>query len=150
MRNSYRNFFGYCCVAACALLAACALQSKHRGFIFSADFEEQLAKVKTSADLTRQFGSPQAETLFGDKVWIYYGADEKYRGPLPVTYENKTALLAWIKDGKVSRTQVLRGDDFPDMWIDRDETPIPAAVELNALEELVNNIGRYTPSGLGH
>ena len=137
-------------MAAFALLGACALQSKHRGFIFPSDFEEQLAKVKTSADLARQFGSPQAETIFGDKVWIYYGADEKYRGPLPLTYENKTALLAWIKNGKVVATRVLKDEDFPDMWIDRDETPIPAAVELNALEELVNNIGRYTPSGLGH
>jgi hypothetical protein len=131
-------------------ISACALSTKHRGFVFPHDLDEQVALVKTSKDLEERFGSPQARTMFGDKVWIYYGADETYRGPMPQTYGDKTALLAWLdQSGRVTKTRILREDDFPGAWLDSDETPIPAAIELNAIEELVNNVGRFTPAGLG-
>jgi hypothetical protein len=38
---------------------------------------------------------------------------------------------------------------LPDVDIDSDETEIPAAIELNAMQELFNNIGRFSPAGLG-
>jgi len=38
---------------------------------------------------------------------------------------------------------------LPEIAMDDDETPIPAAVELNAIEELFNNIGRFSPAGMG-
>ncbi|MDR3208308.1 MAG: hypothetical protein LBT45_00480 [Rickettsiales bacterium] len=135
-------------IMACS---ACALQTKHRGFVFPGDLEKGVAAVKTTTDLEKKFGSPQARTIFGDSVWIYYGADENYHGPFPITYDNRQALLVWFDDksGKITRTKILGGDDFPDVWIDKDETPIPAAIELNMIEELVNNIGRFTPAGLG-
>ncbi|MDR2268607.1 MAG: hypothetical protein LBD94_00295 [Rickettsiales bacterium] len=131
------------------LCASCTLQTKHRGFIFPGDLESEIADVKTTAELEKKFGSPQTRTMFGDTIWIYYGADENYHGPFPLTYDNKTALLVWSKDGRITAKKILRDNDFPDIWIDSDETPIPAAVELNAIEELVNNIGRFTPAGLG-
>ncbi|MDR2769894.1 MAG: hypothetical protein LBB08_00410 [Rickettsiales bacterium] len=130
-------------------LAACTMQTKHRGYIFPSDLEMQVAEIKTTAELEKKLGSPQARTIFGDSAWIYYGADENYRGPLPLSYGNKTALLAWSKNGKITGKKILRGDDFPHVWIDDGETPIPAAIELNALQELVNNVGRFTPAGLG-
>ncbi|MDR1826670.1 MAG: hypothetical protein LBQ49_03175 [Rickettsiales bacterium] len=118
--------------------------------MFPKELDAEVAALKTTADLQRVFGSPQAKTIHGDAVWIYYGADENYRGPLPLTYGNKTALLVWSdKSGKITKKKILRDKDLPQVWIDPDETPIPAAVELNALEELVNNIGRFTPAGLG-
>ena len=93
-------------------------------------------------------GSPQARTIYGDTVWIYYGARENHRGPFPITYDQKQALLVWSdKNGKITNTKILEDRDFPYMNIDNDETPIPAAIELNALEELVNNIARFTPAG---
>lgn len=132
------------------VLLGCTLQVKHRGFIFPDDLEHQVAVSKTTKDLESKFGSPQARTIFGDKVWIYYGADENYHGPFPVTYDNKTALLVWSdKNGKITKTKILHDDEMPDVKIDPDETKIPAAIELNAIEELINNIGRFTPAGLG-
>lgn len=80
-------------------LAACSFQVKHRGYIFPNDLESVVADIKTTDQLTKEIGSPQVKTIYGDEVWIYYGADENYRGPLPLTYDNKTVLLAWV-DGK--------------------------------------------------
>ena len=108
-----------------------------------------VADIKTTAQLTREIGSPQVKTIYGDEVWIYYGADENYRGPLPLTYDNKTVLLAWVNGNKVTDIKVLYDADLPDVMISEDETPIPAAIELNAIQELFNNVGRFSPAGLG-
>ncbi len=130
-------------------LAACTFQTKHRGYVFPADLDATAASVKTTAELEEKIGAPQVKTIHGDTVWIYYGADENYRGPLKKTYTDKTVLLAWVNGGRVTRTQILRDADLPNVIIDADETEIPAAIELNAIQELFNNIGRFSPAGLG-
>lgn len=130
-------------------MTACTFQTKHRGYVFPEDLESKVATIKTTKQLQDEIGDPQTRTLYGDEVWIYYGADENMRGPFPKTYDNKTVLLAWVKNGRVVKTQILHDDDLQDVKLAEDETDIPAAIELNAIEELFNNIGRFSPSGLG-
>lgn len=130
-------------------VSACTFQTKHRGYVFPADLDAQVASIKTTAQLTDKIGDPQVKTIHGDEVWIYFGADENYRGPLKKTYTNETVLLAWVKNGRVVKTQILHDKDLPDVVIADGETEIPAAIELNALQELFNNVGRFTPAGLG-
>lgn len=130
-------------------VAACTFQTKHRGYVFPPNIEEVVTEIKTTNQLTQEIGSPQVKTMYGDEVWIYYGVDENYRGPLPLKYDNKTVLLAWVNGNKVKNVQVLHDEDLPKVVISEDETPIPAAIELNALQELFNNIGRFSPAGLG-
>ena len=132
-----------------ALVGACTFQTRHRGYVFPDDLETKISNIKTTRQLTDEIGDPQTRTIFGDEVWIYYGADENLHGPFPTTYDNKTVLLAWVKGGNVTRTRVLRDADLDDIKIVDGETEIPAAIELNALEELFNNVGRFTPAGLG-
>ena len=131
------------------MLGACTFQVKHRGYVFPPDLDAVVADIKTTKQLTNEIGSPQVKTIYGDEVWIYYGADENYRGPLPLTYDNKTVLLAWVNGNKVTDIKVLYDADLPDVMISEDETPIPAAIELNAIQELFNNVGRFSPAGLG-
>ena len=75
--------------------------------------------------------------------------DENYRGPLPHTYDNKTVLLATVRGNNVTKINVLHDADLPTIEMDDDETEIPAAIELNAIQELFNNIGRFSPAGMG-
>lgn len=131
------------------LLTGCTFQTKHRGYVFPADMESEITGIKTTDQLLDKIGSPQVKTIYGDTVWVYYGADENYRGPLPMTYDNKTVLLAWVKGNRVTKTMILHDDDLPNVQIADGETQIPAAIELNAIEELFNNIGRFSPAGLG-
>ena len=130
------------------VLSACTFQTRHRGYVFPEDLETRVAKIKTTAQLQDEIGDPQSRTVHGDEVWIYYSADENLRGPLRTTYDNKTVLLAWVKDGRITKTQILRDADLPDVKMAKGETDIPAAIELNAFEELFNNIGRFSPAGL--
>lgn len=131
------------------LLSACTFQTKHRGYVFPENLDEKVAGIKTTAALLDAIGAPQTKTIYGDEVWIYYGADENYRGPLAPTFTDETVLLAWVRGNRVLKTQVLHDADLPDIKIADGETPIPAAIELNAIEELFNNIGRFSPAGLG-
>lgn len=131
-------------------LSACTFQTEHRGYIFPSDLETQVAGIKTTAELEDKIGSPQVKTVYGSDVWVYYGTDENYRGPMPLTYNNKTVLLAWTDGaGRVTQTKILHDVDLPNVLVDESETPIPAAIELNAIQELFNNIGRFSPAGLG-
>lgn len=135
-------------IAVCCLVG-CTFQTKHRGYVFPNNLEEQVQNVKTTSQLIERIGAPQVKTVFGDEVWIYFGADENYRGPLAPTFTNETVLLAWIDGKSVLDIKVLRDADLPDVKIADGETEIPAAIELNAIEELFNNIGRFSPAGLG-
>lgn len=131
-------------------LGACTFQTKHRGYIFPEDLEQQVQGIKTTGQLEDIIGSPQVKTVYGSEVWVYYGADENYHGPFPITYDNKTVLLAWTDGkGRVTQTKVLRDEDLPELVLAEEETDIPAAIELNAIQELFNNIGRFSPAGLG-
>ena len=136
-------------ILCCVIMAACALQTKHRGYVFPDDLESKVATIKTTAQLQEEIGDPQTRTIYGDEVWVYYSADENMHGPFPITYDNKTVLLVWVKNGRVLKTKVLHDDDLVDVKMADGETEIPAAIELNALEELFNNIGRFSPGGLG-
>lgn len=130
-------------------LGACTFQTKHRGYIFPDDLEAKVATIKTTKDLLDTIGAPQVKTMYGDNVWIYFGADENYRGPLAPTFTDETVLLVWVRGNKVLKTKILHDADLPDVKIAQGETEIPAAIELNAIEELFNNIGRFSPAGLG-
>ncbi len=130
-------------------LAACTFQTKHRGYVFPENLEAVVADIKTTAQLLDEIGAPQVKTLYGDTVWVYFGADENYRGPLAPTYTGETVLLAWVRGKQVVKTVVLHDADLPDIVMADGETQIPAAIELNAIEELFNNIGRFSPAGLG-
>lgn len=131
------------------VLSACTFQTKHRGYVFPADLESVVADIRTTNQLIDKIGVPQVKTIYGDTVWIYYGADENYRGPLAPTFTDETVLLAWVRGNRVLRTAVLHDADLPDVVVAQGETEIPAAIELNAIEELFNNIGRFSPAGLG-
>ena len=129
-------------------LTACTFQTKHRGYVFPEDLESRVENIKTTTQLQEEIGDPQTRTIYGDEVWVYYSADENMHGPFPITYDNKTVLLVWVKGGKVLKTKILHDDDLKDVDLADGETEIPAAIELNALEELFNNIGRFSPAGL--
>lgn len=133
----------------CVVISGCALQTKHRGYVFPSDIDEQIATVKTTKQLQNLVGDPQTKTIYGDEVWIYYGANENFWGPFKHTYDDKTVLLVWVKNGRVTKTQILHDSDLPDVRIASGETDIPAAIELNAFEELFKNVGRFSPAGLG-
>ena len=136
-------------ILCCVMMAACTFQTKHRGYVFPSTIDDDVTSIKTTAQLVERVGAPQAKTIYGDQIWIYYGTEENYRGPLRHTFTDKTILLAYVNGNTVKKIQILHDDDVPDVKVASGETEIPEAIELNAIEELFNNIGRFSPAGLG-
>ena len=132
-----------------AVISSCSLQTKHRGYVFPENLEERVSSLKTVSELQEEIGDPQTRTVYGDEVWIYYSADENMHGPFANTYDNKKVLLVWIKGKNIVKTKILTDKDLENVKMADGETQIPAAIELNALEELFNNVGRFSPAGLG-
>ena len=130
-------------------LAACTFQTKPRGYVFPDDLDAVLAASKTTDALEEKLGSPLTRTAYGDQIWIYYGTDENYRGPFPLKYDNRRVLLVWVDGKKITSTRLLTDDDLPKVWVADGTTPIPAEIRLNAFQEMINNVGRFTPAGLG-
>ncbi|MCL2629458.1 MAG: hypothetical protein FWD33_02085 [Alphaproteobacteria bacterium] len=131
-------------------LLSCATQTRPRGYVFPENAAELAAAAKTQADIERAFGSPGATSLHGGRYWIYYSMDENLRGPFPLKYDNRRALIVKMDDrGKVLFAKLLEEKDFPKTpKPSNDATPVPAAIELNMFQELINNIGRFTPGGV--
>jgi hypothetical protein len=146
--SSMKKTFAFLLLVLC-VMGACTFQTKHRGYIFPETLEQDITSIKTTKALENALGSPQVKTVYGSEVWVYYGADENYHGPFPVTYDNRTVLLAWVDGGRITQTKILHDVDLPTLQLADGETEIPAAIELNALQELFNNVGRFTPAGLG-
>jgi hypothetical protein len=130
-------------------LCGCATMTKPRGYIFPDNLDAQIESIKTVDQLTDAFGHPTARTVHGPMVWIYYGARENHHGPFPQSWDDRTVMLAHIDGKKVSKIQIIRDVDLPRVKPAVGETEIPAAIELNVFQELINNVGRFTPAGLG-
>ena len=96
-------------MALCVLLSACTFQTKHRGYVFPKTIDEDISSIKTTAQLIDAVGAPQTKTLYGDEVWIYYGADENYRGPLKHTFTDKTVLLVGSENTSSARQRFAKG-----------------------------------------
>ena len=129
------------------VLFACTFQVKHRGYIFPQNFEGSINSIKTTKQLKDIFGSPLIKTIYGQNIWVYAGVDENYRGPLKEKYTDTIVLFAWINGNNVIKTKILKDKDLPKIKINSDETKVPNAIDLNAIEELFNNIGRFKPAG---
>ena len=86
------------------VLGACTFQVKHRGYVFPADLDNVVADIKTTAQLQDEIGSPQVKTIYGDEVWIYYGADvpEEYQSEVLNAYLKKIADMAATEAGEES------------------------------------------------
>lgn len=131
------------------LISACCIHSKERGYMFPENLETIITESKTKADLEKSLGTPSAQSSFGESVWIYYGYREKFHGPFPHTYDNKKALIVEFNKDKIKSTKILNDEDFSEIAMDSDKTKIPGSIDLNFLEELVGNVGRFSPSGIG-
>jgi outer membrane protein assembly factor BamE (lipoprotein component of BamABCDE complex) len=131
-------------------LSACATQTKHRGFIFPENASELLAKSKTQSDIEKNFGSPSTASIYGTKTWIYYSSDENYRGPLPIKYDNRQVMVVQFNDNKtIKNAEIYDDKTLPNATpkIIDETTPVPAAIDLNMFQELIQNVGRFKPAG---
>lgn len=135
--------------AALALgLGACSENIQVRG---NMPLEEDLAKVNpgvdTREDIARLLGSPSAVSTFQDSKWYYIGQKvTEVAFFAPEVLERKVVMVSFDDAGKVAETEIFSLVDSRDIDpVDR-KTPTEGR-ELNFLQQLFGNIGRFSGAG---
>ena len=139
---------GVVAAAAAALLFACSPIQDNNGNIPLAESMEKIAPGKQTREQVREtLGTPSAVGAFEESdVWYYIGKRTRTVAFLkPEVLEHRVVEIRFGADGRVSEvnaidaTQVAKPDP-----VDR-VTPTEGN-EFTILEQLIGNIGRFTPN----
>ena len=134
-------------LGGCGFFAA---QPVTRGDNVTADqLRELVPGTSTRADATSLLGSPTAHATFDDNTWIYIGQRTRSRvGRLPGVDAQDVVALTFDGGGTLRDVKHLtKRDGIPVDMVAR-TTPSPGS-EASFLQQLLGNIGRYSPGGLG-
>ena len=134
--------------AAAALLLSCTPIQDNNGNIPLAESMEKIAPGKQTREQVKDtLGSPSAMGTFEeDDVWYYIGKRTKTVAFLkPEVLEHQVIEIRFGADGRVSQVNAIDATQAakPEP-VDR-VTPTEGN-ELTILEQLIGNIGRFTPN----
>src|SRR6185437_5750288 len=121
-----------------------------RGNRVDADVLKELTPgTSTRADATALLGSPTAKATFDDNQWIYIGSMTRpVIGQTQKVLSQDVVLLTFNQQGVLQGVKQLnKGDALPVTMVAR-ATPSPGS-EASILQQLLGNVGRFTPGGLG-
>lgn len=134
------------------LLGGCTWLSQTptvRGNHVDTDAMKQLIPgTSTKADVTALIGSPTAHATFDDNTWLYIGERTQPRiGQTLKVLTQQVVALTFTDQGVLRRIEVADQDSSLPVTVIARTTPSPGT-EANFFQELLGNIGRYTP-GVG-
>jgi outer membrane protein assembly factor BamE (lipoprotein component of BamABCDE complex) len=137
----------------CLLLSACGWlmpPPQLRGNKVDPDsLKELVPGTSTKADVTAVIGSPTARDTFDDNTWLYITEVTQQRiGRTPGELSQNVVVLNFTDKGVLNTIQKLdKADALPVSVIAR-TTPSPGT-EASFMQQLLGNIGRFNPAGLG-
>ena len=139
--------------AACFLLvlSACSVigpQKTVRGNrIDNTQLKELTVGTSTRADAVSLLGTPTAKATFDDNTWIYiHEVTEPRIARTPGVVEQDVVVLAFDNNGVLRNVKRLTGNDAQPVEVVSRTTPSPGG-EATFLQQLLGNIGRFSPTG---
>jgi outer membrane protein assembly factor BamE (lipoprotein component of BamABCDE complex) len=137
----------------CLLLSACGWlmpPPQLRGNKVDPDsLKELVPGTSTKTDVTAVIGSPTARDTFDDNTWLYITEVTQQRiGRTLGELSQNVVVLNFNDKGVLNSIQKLdKADALPVSVIAR-TTPSPGT-EASFMQQLLGNIGRFNPAGLG-
>jgi outer membrane protein assembly factor BamE (lipoprotein component of BamABCDE complex) len=137
----------------CLALSSCGWLSPPptvRGNKVDADqLKELVPGTSTKADVTAVIGSPTAVATFDDNRWLYISELTQPRIGRTLGEVDQNVVVLNFDDRGVLKSIEKRnkGDALPVTVIAR-TTPSPGT-EASFLQQLLGNIGRFSPGGVG-
>ena len=121
-----------------------------RGNRVDADVLKELTPgTSTRADATALLGSPTAKATFDDNQWIYIGSMTRpVIGQTQKVLSQDVVLLTFNDQGVLRDVKQLNKNDALPVTMVARATPSPGS-EASILQQLLGNVGRFTPGGLG-
>lgn len=111
--------------------------------------KELVPGTSTKADVTAVIGSPTATATFDDNKWIYISEMTQPRiGRTLGEVDQNVVLLTFDQNGVLQDiARRTKSDSLPVSVIAR-TTPSPGT-EASFMQQLLGNIGRFSPAGIG-
>lgn len=146
----YIRCLTFCAVAAAAAgLLACAPALDNHGNIPLAESAEKIAPGAQTRDQVREaLGSPSVQGTFEkDEIWYYIGKRTETTAFFkPDVIEHQVIEIRFGGDGRVSHVRTVDATKAAKPDPVGRVTPTKGN-EMSILEQLIGNIGRFTPSG---
>jgi outer membrane protein assembly factor BamE (lipoprotein component of BamABCDE complex) len=105
--------------------------------------------TSTTKDVTSLIGSPTAHATFDDNTWIYISERTKPVIAGTQAVEGQQVVALTFDDSGVLKSvaRKTQDDSMPVSVVSR-TTPSPGD-EASFLQQLLGNVGKFSPSGLG-
>ncbi|MDX2113052.1 MAG: outer membrane protein assembly factor BamE [Alphaproteobacteria bacterium] len=138
------------CVILPALLVFCACSPRvdTRGHVSTASWKESVITGSTTRDdILANFGSPSATSSFGDETWYYISARrETVAFFAPETVEQQVVRVVFEPSGVVKQVEYFDQSASREFDLAKRTTPTEGHT-MNALEQMLGNIGRFNRGG---
>ncbi len=135
-------------LAFAVFLGACATTVDHRGYVPD---QETIERVRAGVDdrdsVTQMLGSPSSVATFDDRTWYYVSKrTERVAFFNEKVVDQRVLAVAFDEEGVVSEIRQYTLEDGRIIDPVTRETPTLGR-ELNLLEQLFGNIGRFNNAG---
>lgn len=136
-------------LSACGVFNIWAPTHARHGALVDPDALHQLIPgTSTRADATSLLGSPTARATFDDNMWIYITQVVSTRiGRTPGITSQHVLVLNFDQGGTLKTIRELDKADGKQIAMAPGSTPSPGS-EASFLQQLLGNVGKFTPAGL--
>lgn len=130
-----------------ATLNACTDIQINRGAELKQASIDRITPESNKGDVLNVLGSPSSKSDFGDETWYYiYNKREQNIIGSDEVLEQDVLAITFNKSDKVSDVKIYNKDDMQQVEISDRKTPT-AGHELNVIEQMLGNIGKFNKDG---
>jgi outer membrane protein assembly factor BamE (lipoprotein component of BamABCDE complex) len=136
-------------LSGCGVIHIFDSTAVRRGSLVSPEaLAELVPGTSTRADATSLLGSPTAHATFDDNTWIYIGEITYTRiGQTPGVRTQEVVDLHFDPNGTLRSIHKYGIKDGKQIAMAPGATPSPGS-EASFMQQLLGNVGRFTPAGL--
>ena len=129
---------------------ACSPIVDNRGYVKQASLKDKIVVGQTSKqEVLDRFGSPSAQSSFGQETWYYINNRKETVGFLkPETVDQDITRVEFDAAGLVVKVEDYAQDQAQEIKNVRRETPTEGHT-LGFIEQALGNIGRFNKAGEG-
>jgi outer membrane protein assembly factor BamE (lipoprotein component of BamABCDE complex) len=138
-------------IALCLTVTACGWMMpapQTRGNKVEQDqLKELVPGTSTKADVTALIGSPTQKAMFDENTWLYITEVTRQRVARTLgVLDQDVVVLKFDDRGVLANVKTVTHDDAVPVSVATETTPSPGT-EASFLQQLLGNIGKFTPAG---
>ena len=139
----------YLSILLIATIAACTTIEERHGALLKPSTIQKIEPNYTKSQVVSLLGSPSTKATYGEEIWYYISNNQERNFVSDDDLKDQEVLAIYFNENdKVYNVETYGLVDAKNIAFAERKTPT-AGHELTAIEQLLGNVGRFTPSGLG-